>query len=53
MDEVTAGAVGEKSLQKKPSHGKMKPSTDLRRRNGGTPVGPKGRTALRREQCDA
>jgi hypothetical protein len=53
MDEVAVGEVGEKSPQKQPSHGKMKPSTTLGRRNGGMPIGFLGRIALRRKQCDA
>jgi hypothetical protein len=54
MDEVAAGAVGQKSPQrKKPGHGMLKPSRALGRRNGGTPVGYSGRRALRRKQCDA
>jgi hypothetical protein len=51
--EEAVGAVAEKSLQKKPIHGKMKPSTALGIRNGGTPVGYSGRTALRKEHRDA
>jgi hypothetical protein len=45
--------AGEKSPQKKVSHEKMKPSTALKRRNAGMPVGYLGQIALRRDQCDA
>jgi hypothetical protein len=53
LKKGSVGVVGEKSLQKKkPSHGKMKPSTALGRRNGGSLAGYSGRIALRREQYD-
>jgi hypothetical protein len=40
-------AIGEKSPQKKLSHEKMKPSTALGIRNGGTPVGYLGMNSLK------
>jgi hypothetical protein len=53
LKKGAAGTVGEKSQQKKPSHGKMKSSTTLRRRNGSMLIGYSRRIALRREHCDA
>jgi hypothetical protein len=53
LEKGAMEAAGEKSPQKRnPSHGKMKPSTALGRRNGGTPVGSSGQKALRSEQCN-
>jgi hypothetical protein len=42
LKKGAVGVVGEKSQQKKQSHGKKKPSTALRRKNGGTPEGYSG-----------
>jgi hypothetical protein len=42
LKKGAVGAVGEKSLQKKLSDWKMNPTTALRGRNGGMPVGYSG-----------
>jgi hypothetical protein len=52
LKEEAVVAVREKPPQKKLSHKKMKLSTTLKRRKGGTPVGYSRQTALRREQGD-